>query len=233
MQEKKPILLMDLDNTLLDFNQQEAAAMEKMLSEHGEELTPERLSLFRAINAQHWEWLEEGRITRQQTLVGRFEVFFSKLDLPLDAQSAEDSYAKHLCEGYYFVPGAPELLEKLNGNYRLFIISNGSADIQAARLKSSGIGKYFEGIFISEQLGATKPAKEFFDLCFARIPGFDARMSLVVGDSLTSDIRGGINAGLKTCWFNPDNKPPREDIRPDYTISTLDGLCTLLDKIFL
>lgn len=233
MQEKKPILLMDLDNTLLDFNQQEAAAMEKMLSEHGEELTPERLSLFRAINAQHWEWLEEGRITRQQTLVGRFEVFFSKLDLPLDAQSAEDSYAKHLCEGYYFVPGAQELLEKLYGNYRLFIISNGSADIQAARLKSSGIGKYFEGIFISEQLGATKPAKEFFDLCFVRIPGFDARMSLVVGDSLTSDIRGGINAGLKTCWFNPDNKPPREDIRPDYTISTLDGLCTLLDKIFL
>ena len=150
----------------------------------------------------------------------------------LDAQSAEDSYAAHLCEGHYFVPGAQELLTPLYGKCALYIISNGNARVQDARLASSGISKYFEKIFISENMGADKPSREFFDIVIAAIPGFDGARALVVGDSLTSDIRGGRGAGLKTCWFNPKGKPPRADIPADYEIASLAELPGLIDRIF-
>lgn len=232
MTAAKPILLMDLDNTLLDFDRQEAAAISAMLRERGIDPTEERLSLFRRINVRHWEMLENGELTRQQVLVGRFEVFFKALGVALDAQSAEDSYAAHLCEGYYFIPGAQELLEALHGKCGMYIISNGNARVQDARLTSSGIARYFEKIFISENMGADKPSREFFDIVIASIPNFDHARALVVGDSLTSDIRGGRGAGLMTCWFNPKGKPPRADITADYEISALDELPGLVGRIF-
>lgn len=232
MQTKKPILLMDLDNTLLDFDKQEAAAMEKMLAERGEALGDERLAIFRRINARHWEMLEDGTLTRPEVLVGRFRVFFAELGLDYDAASAEDSYGAHLCEGHYFVPGAIELLEQLHQVCDLYIISNGNARVQDARLKSSGIGRYFKNIFISENMGCDKPSREYFDLCIAHIPDFDPARALVIGDSLTSDIRGGLNMGLKTCWFNPKGKPPRADIMPDYTVSALSEIPALVARLF-
>jgi len=228
----KPLILMDLDNTLLDFDRQEAAAISAMLRERGIAPTDEVLSAFRRINVRHWEMLENGELTRRQVLVGRFEVFFKELGVALDAQSAEDSYASHLCEGYYFVPGALKLLETLHGRCAMYIISNGNARVQDARLASSGISKYFEKIFISENMGADKPSREFFDIVIAGIPGFDPARALVVGDSLTSDIRGGRNAGLMTCWFNPKGKPPRSDIPADYEIASLAELPGLIDRIF-
>lgn len=223
---------MDLDNTLLDFDKQEAAAMKKMLAERGEELTDERLALFREINARHWEMLEDGTLTRPEVLVGRFRVFFERLGLDYDPHVAEDSYGAHLCEGHYFVPGAIELLEEIYTACDVYIISNGNARVQDARLKSSGIGRYFKEIFISENMGCDKPSREYFDLCISRIPDFDPARTLVIGDSLTSDIRGGVNAGLKTCWFNPKGKPPREDIVPDYIVSALSEIPPLVARIF-
>ena len=232
MTATKPIILMDLDNTLLDFDRQEAAAISAMLREWDIDPTDDVLSTFRRINVRHWEQLENGELTRQQVLVGRFEVFFKELGVALDAQSAEDSYAAHLREGHYFVPGAQELLTALYGKCALYIISNGNARVQDARLASSGISKYFEKIFISENMGADKPSREFFDIVIAAIPGFDGARALVVGDSLTSDIRGGRGAGLKTCWFNPKGKPPRADIPADYEIASLAELPGLIDRIF-
>lgn len=232
MTERKPILLFDLDNTLLDFDRQEAASMRKTLIERGIDPTPEVLSLFSRINLRHWEMLEEGRLTRQEVCVGRFRVFFEELGLDLDAGAAEDSYAGHLCEGHYFVPGAQELLEALCGRYDLYIISNGNARVQDARLASSGITKYFKDIFVSETIGFNKPSREFFDLCFARIPDFDARRALIIGDSLTSDIRGGINCGVRTCWFDPKGLPPRADIPADYTVRSLAEIPALVERIF-
>ena len=130
------------------------------------------------------------------------------------------------------MPGAEELLEALYGKYPLYIVSNGNLSVQEGRIASSGIAKYFGEIFISQQIGFDKPRKEFFDACFARIPGFDRERSIIVGDSLTSDIRGGINAGIKTCWYNPRGKAAREDIRPDYSIAELNELPGLLSEIF-
>ncbi len=228
----KPLILMDLDNTILDFDRQEAAAISAMLRERGIDPTDERLSAFRRINVRCWELLENGELTRRQVLVGRFEEFFKELGVALDAQSAEDSYAAHLCEGHYFVSGAEELLETLYGRCALYIISNGNARVQDARLASSGITKYFERIFISENMGADKPSRRFFDIVIAGIPDFDPARALVVGDSLTSDIRGGRNAGLKTCWFNPKRKPPCADIPADYEIAALAELPALIDRIY-
>ena len=224
MTERKPILLFDLDNTLLDFDRQEAASMRKTLLERGIDPTPEVLSLFSRINLRHWEMLEEGRLTRQEVCVGRFRVFFEELGLDLDAGAAEDSYAGHLCEGHYFVPGAQELLEALCGQYDLYIISNGNARVQDARLASSGITKYFKDIFVSETIGFNKPSREFFDLCFSRIPDFDARRALIIGDSLTSDIRGAKGAGIAACWFNPRQEAPVPGISMDYEIHSLPQL---------
>lgn len=232
MQKKKPILLMDLDNTILDFDTQEAVAITKMLAERGVEATDERLAIFRRINALHWEQLENGTLTRQEVLYGRFRVFFEELGLPLDAESAQDSYENYLCRGHYFVTGAEALLETLYRDNDLYIISNGNTRVQNARLKSSGISRYFKDIFVSETMGCDKPSREFFSLCFSRIPDFDPNRAIVIGDSLTSDIRGGINMGLPTCWFNPKHSPLRDGITPDYTVYSLDEIPGLIDRYF-
>ena len=137
-------------------------------------------------------------------------------------------YENYLSQGHFFLPGAEKLLDELFGRYDMYIVSNGSAVVQEGRLKSSGIGKYFKDIFISEILGCDKPSKAFFDICFSRIPDFDRDKAIIIGDSLTSDIRGGINAGIKTCWFNPKGLTPRKDIPADYIVTSLEQLPALI-----
>ena len=133
---------------------------------------------------------------------------------------------------HFFVPGAEELLEKLYPKYDLYLVSNGNTVTQESRLKSAGIAPFFKGIFISEQIGVNKPDRKFFEACFSEIPDFRAEDAVIVGDSLTSDIRGGINAGIKTCWFNPGHKPERNDIKADYMFHALSELPSLLEEIF-
>lgn len=235
MTERKPILLFDLDNTLLDFDTAEAAAMSKMLVKRGIEPTKERLNLYSRINKRHWELMEAGELDRKGVLYGRFREFFTALGRENeDYVSAQDDYEKNLCQGHYFMSGAEELLETLynSGKYDMYIISNGNARVQDARLESSGISKYFEKIFISEKMGCNKPSRAFFDKCFAQIQSFDASHALIIGDSLTSDIRGGINCGVRTCWYNPKAFPAREDIPADYTVISLNEIPTLVENLF-
>ena len=178
--------------------------------------------------------LERGEITRAQVLLGRFQVLLEELGHE-DKESAiaialRDTYEENLSHGHWFVEGAERLLEDLKDKYRLFLCSNGTAKVQKGRLESSGIAPYFEKIFVSEAIGHNKPSKAYFDACFASIPDFDIEKAIIVGDSLTSDIRGGINAGLKTIWVNPEHKPCG-DIVPDYEIETLSQLEALLEEI--
>ena len=136
-----------------------------------------------------------------------------------------------LAIGHYFMPGAPELLGELYGKYRLYIVSNGTAKVQEGRIGSSGIAKYMDGIFISQILGANKPDKQFFDICFAEIPDFSLSETVIIGDSLSSDIKGGIKAGITTVWFNPKGIENDSDIKPDYTIKELSEVPGLLSQI--
>ena len=231
--EQRPVfVLLDLDDTILDFHRAEAAALARTLEQMG--VAPEEsiIRRYSQINARCWELLELGLISREKVLIGRFEMLFSELELERSGIEAQKIYEELLGKGHWFMPGAEELLEALYGKYPLYIVSNGNLSVQEGRIASSGIAKYFGEIFISQQIGFDKPRKEFFDACFARIPGFDRERSIIVGDSLTSDIRGGINAGIKTCWYNPRGKAARADIRPDYCITALHELPGLLSRIF-
>ena len=223
-------LFIDLDDTILDFHKAEAVALRKTLLEFGIDPTPETCSLYSNINRAYWAALERGELTRAQVSVGRFEKFFAQLGVSADAAACNRYYWELLSVGHYFLPGAEEALQSLAKKYKLYIASNGTKSVQQPRLESSGIEKYFEDIFISEDMGADKPSKIFFDRCFAKIPGFDPQKAMIVGDSLTSDIQGGINAGIKTCWVNPNHKQPGH-IKPDYEIESLSQLKALLDTI--
>ena len=129
------------------------------------------------------------------------------------------------------MPGAQELLEALHTRYELYLATNGTPEVQNSRIESAGIARYFQNIFISEQMGAYKPSPAFFHACFAAIPDFDAAEAMMVGDSLTSDIRGARNVGLRSCWYNPHYLPPRPDIPADYTIGALPELPPLLERL--
>ena len=224
-------VFLDLDNTILDFDTAERIAISETLRRLGIEPTEAVVKRYSEINMMFWEKLERGEINRRQTLVGRFAALFDELGVSVKAEEAEEMYEKLLCIGHYFVPGAEAMLEALYGRYRLYICSNGSKIVQDSRIESSGIAKYFEGIFISEELGFNKPDKRYFDACFNRIPDIDTAKTVMVGDSLTSDIRGAKNSGLCSVWFNPNHKPLVGAAEPDYEIDALEKLPELIENI--
>lgn len=223
-------LLLDLDDTILDFHKAERLALNKTFRAFGLEPTDAILNRYHEINKWHWEQLEQGKLTRAQVLEGRFVRLFRELGLEVDAAACMKSYERNLSIGHYFLPGAEEAVKRLHEKYRLFLLSNGTAVVQQGRLTSAGLYPYFEKVFISQEVGFNKPDKNFFDRCFARIPGFDPDKALMVGDSLTSDIQGGINAGLRTVWVNPAHKAAG-NIHPDYEIEALPQLEALLEEL--
>lgn len=234
MSDKRDIfVLLDVDDTILDFHADEAVALKRALSELGIEPTEERIARYSVINQHMWELLEEGKLTRLEVLVKRFERFFEELGVKgISGFKAQELYEHYLSLTHHFMPQAQRLLDALYGKYPLYIVSNGTGLVQDGRIGASGIGPYFEDIFISERMGTNKPSMDFFKACFARIEGFDKSRAIIVGDSLSSDIRGGINAGIRTCWYNPAGKAGREDIKPDYEIKELMELPGLLEEIF-
>ena len=224
-------VLFDVDDTLLDFGKAEAAAIRKTFERIGIPVTDELIRRYSEINAQQWSRFEKGEITREKLLTERFDILFSELGINVPSEMAQASYEYLLGIGHYFVDGAEELLEALKYKYELYIVSNGNASVQDRRLKSAGIIPYFKDIFISERVGFNKPSAEFFEACFERIPGFEKDKAVIVGDRLSSDILGGINAGVKTCWFNPRGDAPDPDIPADYEIKHLNELPALLESI--
>lgn len=224
-------LFLDLDDTILDFHKAEGIALRKTLETMGLSPTPEVLSQYREINRAHWEMLERREITREQVLVRRFGVLFERFGIQVDQIACARLYEEYLSQGHYFLDGAVETLEILVKKYRLFLASNGTAKVQIGRLDSAKINHFFEKMFISELVGPDKPSVEFFDRCFAQIPGFQVEKAMIVGDSLTSDIQGGINAGMRTCWVNPKHAPVRTDIQPDYQIESIVQLPALLESL--
>lgn len=224
-------VLFDLDDTLFDFHKAEKIALTKTLVHFGVDPTEETLALYSTINAAHWKRLELGEISREEVKVGRYRELFKTIGVECDPVKATAYYESMLAIGHYFMPGAPELLEELYRKYRLYIVSNGTAKVQEGRIGSSGIAKYMDGIFISQILGANKPDKQFFDICFAEIPDFSLSETVIIGDSLSSDIKGGINAGITTVWFNPKGIENDNDIKPYYTIKELSEVPGLLSQI--
>lgn len=224
-------LLIDLDDTILDFKKAEGIALCKTLESFHIPPTQQVRDLYGRINQAHWEMLERGEITRAQVLHGRFATLLRELQVSADPDELNKAYMRNLSQGHYFLPGAEEALKSLHKKYQLYIASNGTVSVQKGRLQSANIRGYFQDIFISQELGANKPSVHFFENAFSRIPGFQKENAMIVGDSLTSDVLGGIRAGISTCWVNPFHKPGREDICPDHEIESLAQLENLLERI--
>ena len=223
-------LFLDLDDTILDFRKAEYVAIGKTIGDFGVEPTDEVRKLYHEINKWHWEQLELGTLTREEVLVNRFGVLFEKLGKTVDAVACARAYEKNLSQGHWFLPGAEEAVDALSKKYRLFLASNGTASVQKGRMTSANLYRFFETVFVSQEIGHNKPSKAYFDACFSTIPGFDKEKAMIVVDSLSSDIKGGINAGIKTVWVNPDHKDCGE-IKPDYEIEYLHQLEALLEGL--
>ncbi len=224
-------LFIDLDDTILDFHKAERIAVSRTLSAFGIDPTEEVCARYSRINKAHWERLERKELTREQVCCGRFAVLLQELGNDADPQTVSDTYADFLSRGHYFLPEAEAALEVLSQKYRLYLASNGNAAVQAGRIQSANIRRFFEKVFISQDMGADKPSLAYFDACFERIEGFDKGRAMIVGDSLTSDILGGNNAGIATCWVNPKHLPRRGNIRVDYEIEALSDLPALLETL--
>ena len=176
--------------------------------------------------------MERGELKREEVLTRRFEILYGELEVDISPEETQEIYATRLGSFHDFLPGGKELLDefKNDGKYELYIASNGIYRVQEPRIRESGIAHYFKDIFISEKIGYNKPSREFFDICAKRIPGYNPRQTIIVGDSLSSDILGGINAGILTCHFTPKDVA-YTSITPDYKINKLSELIPLLDSI--
>ena len=224
-------LFLDLDDTILDFHKAERIAIAKTITQFGVEPTEEILNRYHHINKAHWEMLERGELTRAEVLVNRFGVLFAELGVEVDAPECAKVYERNLSIGHYFLPGAEEAVEYLSKRYRLFLASNGTAVVQKGRMTSANLYRFFEKVFVSQEIGHNKPSKEYFERCFAQIEGFDKKKAIIVGDSLSSDILGGNNAGIATCWVNPTHAPRKDGIRVDYEIEALSQFPALLEEL--
>ena len=224
-------VLLDLDDTLLDFHRAEAEAIRYTLNEFGIAPSEENVALYSRINRSCWAKLETGEYTRDEVLHRRFDMLFEALGISGDSHQTQKLYEYRLSLGAYYLDGAEDLLNEIYGKYKLYLATNGIVNVQARRISDSGIGKYFDRIFVSEKIGYNKPDKRFFDCAFSEIDGFKHSEAVMIGDTLTSDILGGINAGIKTVYFNPNHIKNDTGITPDYEIHSLSELPELLKRI--
>jgi len=216
-------ILWDIDGTLLDFKAAEKAAIKNLFREYGlGECTDAMIGEYSSINDKYWKMLERNEITKDRVLIGRFEEFFSnrKIDISI-AKEFNEKYQVRLGDTIVYRDDSYNLVKKLKGRVRQYAVSNGTVIAQTKKLKCSGFGELLDGVFLSEEIGAEKPNIYFFQKVFECIKLTAPEETLIVGDSLTSDILGGNNAGIKTCWYNPEGNKPGILCEIDYEIRNL------------
>ncbi len=231
--KKYTYLLFDVDNTLLNFDRSEHDAMADALREHGFPDDDAIIARYARINDAHWEMLERGEMDRETLIWHRFQVLGEECGLSLmDPVAFAKSYVKHLTHKSFLMDGALEVCQKLAEKYPLVAVTNGNAGVQHGRFDPSPLFPLFKDAFISEDIGYNKPAQEFFDAVTAKYPDVDPASTLVIGDSLTSDIAGGIRWGCDTCWLcpSPEHRGDAQarGLAPTYVISRLEQLLDIL-----
>lgn len=224
------VILWDIDGTLLDFEAVEKVAIRHCFDKVGFGVcTDEMLKTYMKINRGYWQRLERGEISKQEVLVGRFREFFGVVGLnPAVAEEFNAEYQIALGENFVFCEHARDVIEACKKKMPQYAVTNGTKIAQDGKLKNSGLIDVFDEVFISEVVGYEKPAVEFFDKVFETIGEYDRKEVLIVGDSLTSDIRGGNNAGIVTCWYNPKKLPNDAGVTVDYEITDLAQVLELL-----
>ncbi|MFX3635723.1 MAG: YjjG family noncanonical pyrimidine nucleotidase [Candidatus Pristimantibacillus sp.] len=226
---KYEIILFDVDDTLFDFPKAEAHALSSSFEEFGiQDKDAAFVTHYHTINKQLWNEYEQGLITPGELKVERFNRFISSNNLGLNAVDFSNRFLNYLGEGAFLLDGAAELCNHLCGQCRLAVITNGFREVQLSRIQKAGIADCFEHIIVSEETGYQKPHIGIFDYAFQKLNISDHSKVLIVGDSLTSDIQGGINYGIDTCWYNPLGKHNTTAIKPTYEIKQLSELLTII-----
>jgi len=223
-------ILWDVDATLLNFEKAESYAIRKCFEGFGfGECTDEMLASYSAVNSAYWRRLELGELSKAQVLSGRFLEFFQSYGIPTDKVSDFNlSYQVHLGDEVFFNDNALHVLNALKGRVRQYAVTNGTKLAQDRKLERSGIAKIMDGIFISEVVGAEKPSRDFFRSVWQDIGRYDPCATMIVGDSLTSDMQGGNNEGIICCWYNPQGKPNATPLKIDYEIPCLDEVIRIV-----
>ncbi|OCL26667.1 noncanonical pyrimidine nucleotidase, YjjG family [Orenia metallireducens] len=226
---KYEVILFDADRTLFDFDKAEEHALEQLMNYFEVEYQKEyHLKQYQLINKKLWEELEQELVTPDELKIERFRRLAEELELKIEEQDLSEKYLEFLAEGYFLLKGALKLIKYLHKDYKLAIVTNGLATVQKGRLKASPLKDYFDHLIISEEIGVAKPNPKIFEHTFKEIGHQDKSNVLIVGDSLSSDIQGGINFGIDTCWFNPHNQENLTDLKPTYEISELNELKIVL-----
>lgn len=226
------VILWDIDATLLDFLAAEKAAIRFCFEKYGlGECSDEMLKRYSTINKRYWEMLERGEMTKAEILVKRFEEFFESEGIETNcAEAFNGTYQVALGDTVCFRDNGYELVKKLKDSYRQYVVTNGTYIAQERKLRKSGIGELVEEAFISDLIGYEKPAIEFFDHVFEKIGPCEKNEVLIIGDSLTSDMRGGNNAGIVCCWYNPNHLENDKGVEIHYEIDELWQLEEILKK---
>ena len=221
-------LLFDADGTLFDYGKAEAYALRTTFEQMGLPHNPGHAETYARINARIWLDFEKGLISAELLRTERFELLFQVIGIECDAHRFSERYLKNLADASELIEGAEETLRALYGKAGLMLITNGLKDVQRSRLAKSAIGHYFADVIISEEVGAAKPDGRIFDVAFASMGGPRKQEVLIIGDSLTSDMQGGDEYGIDTCWFNPERRPLDSDVRIKYEIARLQELLSVL-----
>ncbi len=224
-------ILWDVDGTLLDFIAAEKAAIKTLFGEFNlGQCSDEMIKRYSEINKTYWQRLERGEITKQEVLVGRFKEFFKSEGIDISVVEEFNSlYQLRLGDTIIYHDDSLEIIKSLQGRVRQYVVSNGTVEAQSKKLRLSGLGELVDGIFLSEHIGVEKPNIEFFDKVLEEIKPADRSSILIVGDSLTSDIQGGNNAGIVTCWYNPLGDKAPDKYRIDYEISDLHQIYEIIE----
>lgn len=218
---KYPYLLLDADNTLFDFDAGNRLAVTAVCRRFDIPDTEESFRLYEGCNNALWAAFDRGEVTKDFLVVQRFRDFFRKLGIERDAAACNEVHLAVLSENTLLMPHALEVCRELHKTHKLYIVTNAVAAVQRSRLGKSALAPYIDGAFISEEAGASKPSREYFDYVFAHVEGLRRDNCLLIGDSLSSDMQGAANYGLPSCWYNPGRLPRPADLDITYTIDDL------------
>ena len=221
------VVFIDIDDTLLDFTKCANDAIKSACNKFGVPYTTTLVDTFHPINLDLWHRLEKKEVTKEKLFDTRFQIVFDKLGIKADGIAFETAFRENFHESAILVDGARDLLEYLRSKYKVYVASNASMHQQTNRMKRAELDGYIDGYFVSEEIGFPKPQKEFFDACFKALPDVKPQDVVMIGDSLSADIKGACEYGLKTIWYNHRNEPTA-GVKCDYIVSRLSEIKNIL-----